>query len=94
MEEVTKGVRQVLFILDGRGAVGGDQVKCSQRRFGQVWRFAFDHLDGHDTQTPDIDLATVLFASNHFWRHPIGGPDHGVPFVLRIVDLGTESEIG
>lgn len=94
MEEVAENVRQVMFIFDGRGAVRGDQIKCSERRFCKVWRFTLDHLNGHDTQTPDVDLAAILLASDYFRCHPVGCADHGVPLVVCVVDLGAEAKVG
>lgn len=94
MQEVAEGMRQVLLVLDGRCAVGGDQVKSPQRGFRQVWRFTLNHFDGHNTQTPDIDLATILFARDHFGCHPVRRADHRVTLVVRVVDLSTEAKIG
>lgn len=83
-----------MLIFDSRGAVRGNQVERSQRGFRQIWRLALDHLNGHDTQTPDVNLATVLLAGNHFGRHPVWRADHGVSLVVRVVDLRAEAKIG
>lgn len=93
MEEFTEDGGQVVFIFDGRRAIGGDEVKGSQWRFRQVWGLALDHLDGHDTQTPNVNFAAILLTSNNFRGHPIWSSNHGVALILRVVDLGTETEI-
>lgn len=94
MEEVTENVGQLMLVLDLGGSICGDQVEGAKWRFGQIRWFTLDHFNGHDTQTPDVDLATVLFTSDDLGRHPVRGTDHGVALVVGVVDLGTETEIG
>jgi hypothetical protein len=94
VEEVLEGGRQVVLLLDRRCAVGRDQIERAQRRLGQVRRLAFNHLDSHDAQTPDVDLATVLFACDNFRSHPVGRANHGRTLHVGLVDLGAEAKIG
>lgn len=82
VEEVAEDVRQVVLIFDGRGTVRSDQIECSERRFRQIWGLTLDHLNGHNTQTPDVDLATVLLAGDYLRRHPVWCANHGVPLVM------------
>jgi hypothetical protein len=58
VQKILEGGRQLLLVLDVGLSVGGDQVQRPQRIFVQVRWFAFDHLDGHDAQRPDVDLRT------------------------------------
>lgn len=94
VQEITEDGRQVVLVFDGRRAVGGDQIQGPQGRFRKIRRLTLDHLDGHDTQTPDINLTAILLSSNDFRGHPIRCTDHGVSLIVRVIDLGTETEIG
>lgn len=94
VQEITEDGRQVVLILNCRRAVGGNQIQSPQGRFRKIRRLTLDHLDGHDTQTPDINLAAILLSSHDFRGHPIRCTDHGVSLVMRVVDLGTETKVG
>ncbi len=83
-----------MLFLYMRGSVRGDEVQSSQGRLRQVRRLSFDHFDGHDAQTPDVDFPAVLFAGDHFRGHPVWGADHGGSFALRFVDLRAKAKIG
>lgn len=50
VQEIPKHRGQVLLVLDLRRAIGRDEPKGSERRFGQVWRFTLEHLDRHNTE--------------------------------------------
>lgn len=93
VQEILESRRQIVLLLDRRGAVGRDQIERAQRRLGQVWRLAFYHLNGHDAQTPDVDLAAVFFACNNLGSHPVWCADHGRALHVGFIDLGAEAEI-
>lgn len=93
-QEVTEHWRQGMFLLDRRCAVGRDEPQCTEWTFIQVRRLALDHLDGHDTQRPDVNLSAVLLASDNLGGHPVGGTYHGRALVVAFVDLRAETEIG
>lgn len=83
-----------MFVLNRGRPIGSDQVERAEGRFSQVGRLAFDHLNGHDAERPDVYFTAVFFARDNFGRHPVGCADHGCAFVVRFIDLGAESEIG
>lgn len=83
-----------MLLFDLWCSVGSNQVKSTQRRLCEVWRFAFDHLYGHDPQTPYVNLTAIFFSRHNFRRHPIGRPDHCSTLVLRFIDLSAETKIG
>lgn len=58
----------------------------------QRW-LSFRHLDGGDTQRPDISLRVVSRLADHFGGHPEWGADKGVP--LRGVgrELGGDTKV-
>jgi hypothetical protein len=82
-----------VLLLDGGCAVGRDQIERAQRRLSQVRWLALDHLNSHDTQTPDVNLAAVLFARDNFRSHPVWCTDHGRALHVGLVDLCAEAEI-
>jgi hypothetical protein len=83
-----------VLLLDSRRTISRDQIERAQRRFGQVWWLALNHLDGHDAQTPDVDLAAIFFACDNLRSHPVWRADHGCAFHVGLIDLGAEAEIG
>ncbi len=87
-------LRQIFGILNLRCPVRRDQEQRSERTLIQVWGLALDHLNGHDTQRPNIDLAAVFLARYDFGRHPVGCANHGCAFSVGLVDLSAESEVG
>lgn len=93
-EESLELLAQLLRLLQARCTIGGDKVESLQRLFVEVRWLALDHLDGHDTQRPNIDLGTILFLLDDFRRHPVGCTDHGGTFGAIVGQLGTETEIG
>jgi len=44
----------------------------SERRELHIWGFSFCHFHSHDTQTPNINLGSVIVSSNQFGSHPVG----------------------
>jgi len=94
VEEVAEDGRQLVLILDLRCSICSNEPQRSQWAFRQVWWFAFDHLNRHDTERPDIDLATILLASDDFWSHPVWSADHGSALHVGFVYLSAEAEIG
>lgn len=64
-----------------------------QRIFIKVRWFPLNHLNGHDAQTPDVDLWPILFPSNNLWCHPVGSSNHGATFALLWRYCGTEAKI-
>lgn len=94
VEEVAEDRCQVVLLLDCRCAVGRDQIERAQWRLGQVGWLALDHLNGHDAQAPNVDLAAVLLARDNFGCHPVRRADHGGALHVRFVDLRAEAEIG
>ena len=84
---------QLFRLLEAGRAVRSDQVKCLERFFVQVWRFGLDHLDCHDAERPDVDLAAVFFLLDDFGRHPVGCADHGCALVALFSELGAEAKI-
>jgi len=59
----------------------------------KVWRFSFDHFDGHDSQAPDIDFGPVGFLGDYLRSHPIWCPDHSCSPRSGVVDLSTEAKV-
>lgn len=94
MQKVPENRRQVVLVFDLRGACCGDQIQSSKRRFVQIRRLSLDHFNGHDTQTPDINLSSVLLPADNFRSHPVRCSNHGIPLVLGVIDLGTETKVG
>jgi hypothetical protein len=94
VQEVFESGRQIVLLLDRRRAICRDQIERAQGRLGQVWRLALNHLDRHDTQTPDVDFAAVFFACDNLGSHPVWCADHGRTLHVRLVNLGAETEIG
>jgi len=83
-----------MLLLDLRCAIGCDEPKSTQRTLVEVWWFSLNHLNGHDAQRPNIDLATVLFAGDNLWCHPVWRSYHGRTLVVVLVDLSAEPKIG
>ena len=71
---------EFIRVLEARGAIGGDQEKSFERLLVQIRGFGFDHLDGHDSKRPDVDLGTVFFLFDNLGSHPVGSADHGGAF--------------
>jgi hypothetical protein len=85
---------QLVGLLEAGGTVGGDEVQRLQRLLVEVRRLGLDHLNGHDTEGPDVNLVTVLLLLDDLGRHPVGGSDHGRALGALFGELGTETEIG
>jgi hypothetical protein len=90
LEFLAKGLR----LLKTWCTVGGDQVQCLQGFLVKVWGLGLDHLDSHDTQGPDIDLAAVLLLLDDFRSHPVGSSNHGGTLAALLSQLGTEAKVG
>jgi hypothetical protein len=90
LEFLAEGFR----LLKAWCTVGGNQVQCLQGFLVKVWRLGLDHLDSHDTQGPDVDLAAILLLLDNFRSHPVGCTDHGGTLAALLSQLGAETEIG
>jgi hypothetical protein len=93
-EEVAEHGRQSMLFLDRGCSVRCDKPERAKRTLVEVWRLSFDHLNGHDTEGPDVDLSAVLLPSHNFGCHPVRRAHHGRPLVVILIDLCAESEIG
>ena len=93
-QECLELLGQLLWLLEAWGSVCGDEVEGLQWLFVEVWWLGLDHLDGHDTQGPDIDLGTVFLLLDDFWSHPVRSTYHGGTLVAGVGQLGTETKIG
>lgn len=60
----------------------------------EVRGFSLNHLDGHNTQAPDIHLRAIVFLLDDFGGHPVRGAHHrgSLPAVLR--DTRTKPKVG
>ena len=85
---------ELIGLLQTRGTVGGDEIEGLQRLLIQIWWLGLDHLDGHDTQRPDIDLVSVFLLLDNLWGHPVRGSDHSRTLASLLSELSTETEIG
>ena len=83
-----------LGLFQRRRAVRRDEVKRLQRLFIEVWGLVLDHLDGHDTQRPNVDFRTVLLLLNNFGCHPVRCADHRRALRLLVSELRAETEVG
>ncbi len=62
--------------MDDRHRILSIQRKCKvhtstypERVLVEVGRLALHHLDGHDAQTPDVDLQPIKSSESNTWRH-------------------------
>ena len=85
---------ELVGVLKGRGAVGGDEEKGFEWLFVEVGGFGLDHFDGHDAKRPHVDFAAVLFLLDNFGGHPIWCADHSSALGLLVGELRTETKIG
>lgn len=69
-------------------------VVYPERILVQVWRLTLNHLDGHDTETPNVDLGTVLFARDDLGSHPVRGSDHGRSLCGGLAQLSAKTKVG
>lgn len=69
-------------------------VTHPQRVLVQVGRLSFHHLNGHDTQRPNVDFGPVSLPGHHLRSHPVRRSHHGAAFALLWSDLGAEAEVG
>ena len=92
-QKVPENRRQLMLRLNLRRPVRGDQIQRPQRALGEVRRFAFNHLDRHNPQGPNIDFAPVLLPRHNFWSHPVRRADHSRALHLALIDLRAEAEI-
>ena len=93
-QEALEFLAKGLGLLQTWCTVGGDQVQSLQRLLVKVWRLRLDHLDGHNTQGPDVDFAAILLLLDDFRSHPVGGSDHCGTLAALLSQLGTETEVG
>lgn len=92
-QEALELLAKSLRLLQTWCTVRGDQVQGLQRLLVEVWRLGLDHLDGHDTQGPNVDLAAVLLLLDNFWCHPVRCSDHGGTLAALLSQLGTETKV-
>ena len=92
-EEDLELAAELVGVLEGRGAVSGDQEKSFERLFIEVWRFGLDHLNSHNTKRPHVYFAAILLLLDDFGSHPVRSADHGSALRLLIGKLGAETEI-
>ena len=93
VKEFLENAGQVVLGFDGWCAVRGNEVECTERRLCQVRRLALNHFNGHDAQTPDVNLAAVVFAGHNLWGHPVWSANHSSSLVLLLINLSTETEV-
>lgn len=94
MQEVAEYVREIVFIFNRGCAVRSNEVESPQGRLGQIWRLSLNHLDGHDAQTPDVDLPAVILTGDDLGCHPVWRSDHCITLIVRIINLRTEAKVG
>lgn len=85
---------QAIRILESGSAVGGNEEERFQRLFVEVWRFRFDHFNGHDAERPHVHFGVVLFLLDHFGGHPVWCADHGSALGFLVGQFGAESKVG
>lgn len=90
LEFLAKGFR----LLQTRGTIGSNQVQSLQRLLVKVWRLGLDHLNGHDTQGPDVNLAAILLLLDNFGSHPVRCTNHGGTLAALLGQLGAETKVG
>ena len=93
-QEDLKFAADLIWVLESRGAVGGDEKESLQGLFVEVGWFLLDHLNGHDTEGPHVDFAIVFALLDHFRSHPVGCADHGSALGLLVGEFGAEAEVG
>jgi hypothetical protein len=93
-QEVAEHCGQGMLFLDCWCSVRCNEPESAKRAFVQVRRLSFNHLNGHNAERPDVDLAAVFFPGYDLGGHPVWGSDHGSSLVVTFVDLCAESEIG
>ena len=71
-----------------------DKSAYSNGTFVQIRRLAFDHFDGHYSQTPYIDLGAVLFTRDNLGRHPVRRANHCVALRPLGRNLRTKAKVG
>jgi len=86
--------RELVWLLETRSAIGRNEIQSLERLLIQVRWFRLDHLNGHDTQRPDIDLVAVLFLLDDFRGHPVWSSDHSRTLAALLGKLRTETEVG
>jgi hypothetical protein len=93
-QEALEVLAQSFWFLQRGRAVRGNEIEGLEGLFVQVRRFIFDHLDGHDSQRPDVDLCAVFLLLDDFRCHPVRGADHRRSLRLLISEFGAEPKVG
>lgn len=60
----------------------------------QVRRLSFYHLNGHDTQRPNVYFRPISLPGHHLRSHPVGRAYHGAALALLGGNLSTEAKVG
>jgi hypothetical protein len=92
-QERLKLLAKFLRLLQSRCTVGSNEVESLERFLIEVGWLRLDHLNGHDTKRPDINLWTIFFLLNDFRSHPVRSSDHGGTLGFTLSKFGTESKI-
>lgn len=69
-------------------------ITYPQRVLVQVGGLSFHHLNGHDSQWPNVDFGPVGLPGHHLRSHPVGRAHHGAALALLRSDLSAEAEVG
>lgn len=87
-----------LLRLETRRRITWDEEESPHGMHVAQRRLGLGHLEGRDTQTPQIASVVVrgfgiVLASNHFRRHPVRCSNKRVATADRSVQLGADTEI-
>ena len=68
-------------------------IQNSKRVHVSQWWPAFCHLDGCDSQRPNICLSIVVQSLDDFRGHPVRGPNHRVSPRKSVVQLSRHTKV-
>lgn len=75
-EESLQLFAEFFGLLQSGRAVRRDEIQGLEWFFIQVGGFRFDHLNGHDSKRPDINLWAILLLLDDFGCHPVRRTNH------------------